>query len=80
MMADERDPQKIDPKHELPWPRESDPVRVGDDFADPKCVGRPALGEGTLRRASSACKKHHKPVAERVHAVAPKAGSRKPLF
>ena len=65
-MADDRhDP--IDPKHELPWPEESDPRRVGEQFADPNSGDDRRLGKRFEETNSSRAKRPHEPLKERIH-------------
>jgi multidrug efflux pump subunit AcrA (membrane-fusion protein) len=82
-MADERDERgtdrRLDPEHELPWPQESDPQRIGDDFADPNALDDRRVGKN-FEESQFSGKKHHKPLTERVHAAAPKKENRKPLY
>jgi len=64
-MADDRhDP--INPKHELPWPEESDPARVGEQFADPNAGDDRRLGR-EFEEKNSTHKKHTPPLKERIH-------------
>jgi multidrug efflux pump subunit AcrA (membrane-fusion protein) len=58
---------------------ERDSQKIGEDFADPNALDDRRVGKN-FEESQFSGKKHHKPVAERVHAVAPKAGSRKPLY
>jgi multidrug efflux pump subunit AcrA (membrane-fusion protein) len=78
-MSDERDNPKIDPAHELPWPQGSDPQRIGEDFADPNALDDRRVGKN-FEESQFSGSKHRKPLGERVHAAAPKAGNRKPLY
>jgi multidrug efflux pump subunit AcrA (membrane-fusion protein) len=73
-MADERhDP--MDPEHELPWPEEGDPAKVGEQFADPNATDDRRLGK-SFEESNFSGKKYKKPLSERVHA--PK--NRRPLY
>jgi multidrug efflux pump subunit AcrA (membrane-fusion protein) len=74
-MADDRDNPNIDPKHELPWPEESDPHRIGDDFADPNALDDRRVGKN-FEESQYSGKKHRKPLTERLHP--PK--NRRPLY
>ena len=51
-MADERK-DSIDPKHELPWPEESDPANVGAQFADPNFMDDRRVGKNFIETNSS---------------------------
>jgi multidrug efflux pump subunit AcrA (membrane-fusion protein) len=73
-MADERD-DRIDPKHELPWPDESDPAKVGAQFADPNAADDRRVGK-SFEESNSSGKRPKPPLRERVHV--PK--NRKPLY
>lgn len=64
-MADDRN-DPIDPKHELPWPEESDPAKVGEQFADPNAADDRRLGRG-FEETNSSRKKHATPLKERMH-------------
>ena len=65
-MADDRhDP--IDPKHELPWPEESDPAKVGEQFADPNSGDDRRLGKRFEETNASKAKHAHEPLKERIH-------------
>jgi multidrug efflux pump subunit AcrA (membrane-fusion protein) len=65
-MADDRhDP--IDPKHELPWPEENDPAKVGEQFADPNSGDDRRLGKRFEETNSSRADRHHEPLKERIH-------------
>jgi multidrug efflux pump subunit AcrA (membrane-fusion protein) len=73
-MADDRhDP--IDPKHELPWPEESDPQKVGEQFADPNSGDDRRLGK-RFEETNSTHTKHGPPLKERIHWPE----NRKPLY
>ena len=64
-MADDRhDP--IDPKHELPWPEENDPAKVGEQFADPNSADDRRLGKG-FEETNASVKKHEPPLKQRIH-------------
>ena len=69
-MADERDHQHdpIQPDHRLPWPEESDPANVGEQFADPNSADDRRVGKN-FEESNFSGKKHHTPLKERVHAV-----------
>jgi multidrug efflux pump subunit AcrA (membrane-fusion protein) len=58
---------------------ERDPQKIGEDFADPNALDDRRVGKN-FEESQFSGKKRHKPVAERVHEVAPKAASRKPLL
>ena len=62
-MADDRN-DRIDPKHELPWPEESDPRSVGEQFADPNSADDRRLGKEFRGDATRARKKHTPPLKE----------------
>jgi multidrug efflux pump subunit AcrA (membrane-fusion protein) len=65
-MADDRhDP--IDPKHELPWPEENDPAKVGEQFADPNSGDDRRLGKEFAETNASRAKHEHPPLKERIH-------------
>jgi multidrug efflux pump subunit AcrA (membrane-fusion protein) len=74
-MADDRN-DRIDPKHELPWPKESDPKSVGEQFADPNSADDRRLGREFQETNSSRAKHHHEPLKERIHWPE----NRKPLY
>jgi len=73
-MADDRN-DPIDPKHELPWPEESDPAKVGAQFADPNAGDDRRLGK-EFEETNSTHKKHMPPLKERIHWPE----NRKPLY
>ena len=73
-MADDRN-ERIDPKHELPWPEESDPKSVGEQFADPNAADDRRLGR-EFQETNSTHKKHTPPLKERIHWPE----NRKPLY
>jgi multidrug efflux pump subunit AcrA (membrane-fusion protein) len=73
-MADDRN-DRIDPKHELPWPEESDPKSVGEQFADPNSGDDRRLGKG-FEETNSSRRKHAPPLKERIHWPE----NRKPLY
>jgi multidrug efflux pump subunit AcrA (membrane-fusion protein) len=73
-MADDRN-DPIDPKHELPWPEESDPEKVGEQFADPNAADDRRLGK-EFAETNSTHKKHAPPLKERIHWPE----NRKPLY
>ena len=64
-MADDRN-DRIDPKHELPWPEDSDPKSVGEQFADPNSGDDRRLGR-EFEEKNSTHKKHTPPLKERIH-------------
>jgi multidrug efflux pump subunit AcrA (membrane-fusion protein) len=65
-MADDRhDP--IDPKHELPWPEENDPAKVGEQFADPNSGDDRRLGKRFEETNASHADRPHEPLKERIH-------------
>jgi multidrug efflux pump subunit AcrA (membrane-fusion protein) len=73
-MADHRnDPN--DPKYQLPWPEESDPARVGDQFADPNAADDRLIGK-SFEKTNSSRKEHKPPLSERIHWPR----ERKPLY
>ena len=74
-MADDRN-DRIDPKHQLPWPEESDPKSVGEQFADPNSADDRRLGREFAEKNSSRAKHHHEPLKERIHWPE----NRKPLY
>jgi multidrug efflux pump subunit AcrA (membrane-fusion protein) len=65
-MADDRN-DPIDPKHELPWPEESDPASVGEQFADPNSGDDRRLGKRFEETNSSRAEHPHEPLKERIH-------------
>ncbi len=73
-MADDRN-DPIDPKHELPWPEESKPENVGEQFADPNSGDDRRLGKG-FEETNSSRKRHGEPLKERIHWPE----NRKPLY
>jgi multidrug efflux pump subunit AcrA (membrane-fusion protein) len=76
MPQDPQDPNHpLDPEHQLPWPEETDPARVGQAFADPNSADDRRVGRN-FEESNFSGKKHHTPLTERVHA--PK--NRKPLY
>ena len=64
MADDKHDP--IDPKHELPWPEENDPAKVGEQFADPNSGDDRRVGK-SFEKTNSSDKKHEPPLKERIH-------------
>ena len=65
-MADDRhDP--IDPKHELPWPEENNPAKVGEQFADPNAGDDRRLGKEFAETNASRAKHEQPPLKERIH-------------
>jgi multidrug efflux pump subunit AcrA (membrane-fusion protein) len=71
-----QDPQNPhDPSHELPWPGETDPVRVGDAFADPNASDDRRVGRN-FEESNFSGKKHPTPLQDRIHAPA----NRRPLY
>ena len=74
-MADDRN-DRIDPKHELPWPEEGDPANVGEQFADPNSGDDRRLGKRFEETNSSRAKRPHEPLKERIHWPE----NRKPLY
>ena len=74
-MADDRN-DRIDPKHELPWPEESDPTKIGEQFADPNSADDRRLGKEFEKTNSSRAKHPHEPLKERIHWPE----DRKPLY
>jgi multidrug efflux pump subunit AcrA (membrane-fusion protein) len=76
-MAEERDERHVpnSEEHRLPWPQESDPHCVGEQFADPNATDDRRLGR-SFEESNSSGKKHRRPLAERAHE--PK--NRKPLY
>jgi multidrug efflux pump subunit AcrA (membrane-fusion protein) len=78
MADDTHDPRiepQLDPKRELPWPKDTDPHRIGEDFADPNALDDRRIGKN-FEESQYSGKKHRTPLTERVHA--PK--NRKPLY
>jgi multidrug efflux pump subunit AcrA (membrane-fusion protein) len=73
MADDKHDP--IDPDRQLPWPGETDPENVGDQFADPNATDDRRVGK-SFEETNFSGKKHKPPLSERIHA--PK--NRKPLY
>jgi multidrug efflux pump subunit AcrA (membrane-fusion protein) len=74
-MADDRH-DRIDPKHELPRPDESDPKSVGEQFADPNSGDDRRLGKRFEETNSSRARQPHEPLKERIHWPE----NRKPLY
>ena len=72
---DDKRHDRTDPEHRLPWPDESDPGKVGDQFADPNATDDRRVGKN-FEDSNFSGKKHKPPLKERVHA--PK--NRKPLY
>jgi multidrug efflux pump subunit AcrA (membrane-fusion protein) len=71
-----QDPQNPhDPSHQLPWPGETDPVRVGDAFADPNASDDRRVGRN-FEESNFSGKKHPTPLQDRIHAPA----NRRPLY
>jgi multidrug efflux pump subunit AcrA (membrane-fusion protein) len=69
-MADERhDP--IDPSHRLPWPEETDPANVGEQFADPNSIDDRRVGRN-FEESNFSGKKYHEPLSERAKELVPK--------
>jgi multidrug efflux pump subunit AcrA (membrane-fusion protein) len=67
MAHDPNDPnQRIDPEHSLPWPEESDPAKVGEQFADPNSADDRRVGRN-FEETNFSGKKHHAPLTEKVH-------------
>ena len=74
----------------LPWPEESDPAKLGDEFADTTSVDRHAIAESfadpnslddarigkNFVETNSSAKKKHKPLKEVIH----KPTSKKPIW
>jgi multidrug efflux pump subunit AcrA (membrane-fusion protein) len=76
MAQDPQDPQHpIDPGHELPWPEETDPAKVGEQFADPNSADDRRVGRN-FEESNFSGQKHHTPLKERIHAPQ----NRKPLY
>ena len=76
MAHDPNDPNfRLTPKHELPWPEETDPAKVGEQFADPNSADDRRVGRN-FEESNFSGKKHHTPLNERIHV--PK--NRKPLY
>jgi multidrug efflux pump subunit AcrA (membrane-fusion protein) len=75
-MADQRDDTR---RQEELDPRDLDSQRIGEDFADPNALDDRRVGK-SFEESQFSGKKHRKPLSERVHATAPKDGSRKPLY
>ena len=73
-MADDRN-DPIDPRHQLPWPEESDPANVGAQFADPNSGDDRRLGK-RFEETNSSAKKHGPPLKERIHLPE----NRRPLY
>jgi multidrug efflux pump subunit AcrA (membrane-fusion protein) len=63
-MADDQN-DRIDPKHELPWPEEGKPENVGAQFADPNAGDDRRLGR-EFAEANASGKKHGAPLKERI--------------
>ena len=73
MADDQHDP--IDPDHQLPWPADTDPGNVGDQFADPNSTDDRRIGK-SFEETNFSGKKHTTPLRERIHAPQ----NRKPLY
>jgi multidrug efflux pump subunit AcrA (membrane-fusion protein) len=73
-VSDERD-NRMDPEHQLPWPEETDPHRIGEDFADPNSTDDRRLGKN-FEDSQFSGKHHHKPVKDRI----PTPKNRRPLI
>jgi multidrug efflux pump subunit AcrA (membrane-fusion protein) len=73
-MADDRH-DRIDEEHRLPWPEETDPTKVGEQFADPNSLDDRRVGRN-FEETNFSGKKHHTPLRETIGA--PK--NRKPLY
>jgi multidrug efflux pump subunit AcrA (membrane-fusion protein) len=76
-MADEWDGPKrrIDEEHRLPWPQETDPASVGEQFADPNSADDRRVGKN-FEESNFSGKKHAPPLKDRVHVPE----NRKPLY
>jgi multidrug efflux pump subunit AcrA (membrane-fusion protein) len=76
-MAEDRDERHVpnSEEHRLPWPEESDPQHVGQQFADPNATDDRRLGR-SFEESNFSGKKHRKPLTEIVH----KPKNRKPLY
>jgi multidrug efflux pump subunit AcrA (membrane-fusion protein) len=67
MAHDPNDPnQRFDAEHSLPWPEESDPAKVGEQFADPNSADDRRVGRN-FEESNFSGKKHHTPLTEKVH-------------
>ena len=66
MAHDPNDPNfRLTPKHELPWPEETDPAKVGEQFADPNSADDRRVGRN-FEESNFSGKKHHTPLNERI--------------
>ena len=66
MAHDPNDPnQRFDAEHSLPWPEESDPAKVGEQFADPNSADDRRVGR-SFEESNFSGKKHHTPLKEKV--------------
>ena len=78
-MADEQqhpvEQPRVDPEHRLPWPEETDPANVGEQFADPNAADDRRVGKN-FEESNFSGRKHKPPMRERVHMPA----NRKPLY
>jgi multidrug efflux pump subunit AcrA (membrane-fusion protein) len=64
-----------DPSHQLPWPEETDPAKVGDAFADPNASDDRRVGRN-FEESNFSGKKHHTPPKEGIHTPT----NRRPLY
>jgi multidrug efflux pump subunit AcrA (membrane-fusion protein) len=65
-MAEHDDERDVRPDHQLPWPEETDPANVGEQFADPNSADDRRVGKN-FEESNFSGKKHHAPLSERVH-------------
>jgi multidrug efflux pump subunit AcrA (membrane-fusion protein) len=65
-MAEHGDERDVRPDHQLPWPEETDPANVGEQFADPNSADDRRVGKN-FEESNFSGKKHHAPLSERVH-------------
>ncbi len=74
-LRDPNHPERTRPDHRLPWPEESDPASVGQQFADPNSADDRRIGQN-FEDSNFSGKKHKEPLKERIH----KPENRKPLY
>jgi multidrug efflux pump subunit AcrA (membrane-fusion protein) len=70
-MAERDDERDMRPDHQLPWPEETDPAKVGEQFADPNSADDRRVGRN-FEETNFSGKKHHEPLAERAKEMVPK--------
>jgi multidrug efflux pump subunit AcrA (membrane-fusion protein) len=70
-MADYDDDNAMRPDHQLPWPEESDPAKVGEQFADPNSADDRRVGRN-FEETNFSGKKHHEPLSQRAKEMVPR--------